>query len=96
MKPSLRNNSNDKPSRKTISYFNVALSNAEKSNMDMRLGAVLVSGGKVVSQGHNHHRTKFGNFSFPSLHAEISCLFRFLRPHYLKSREKQPSRLLWG
>jgi tRNA(Arg) A34 adenosine deaminase TadA len=47
--------------------------------MLFKLGAVLVKGGKVISTGHNHHRTHYdGNDAKRkpvSMHAEMHAIF---------------------
>lgn len=44
-----------------------------------RLGSVIVSGGKIVSKGHNSLRSKLGKNIVCSIHAEISALSDLLR-----------------
>ena len=52
---------------------------ASKSEMLFKLGAVLVKGGKVISTGHNHHRTHYDGNDVKrkpvSMHAEMHAIF---------------------
>ena len=41
---------------KTEFYLSRCALAASASDMQFTLGAILVKGGKVVSNGHNHHR----------------------------------------
>ena len=47
--------------------------------MLFKLGAVLVKGGKVISTGHNHHRTHYDGNDVKrkpvSMHAEMHAIF---------------------
>ena len=43
-------------------------------DMIHRLGSVIVSGGKIVSKGHNSLRSKLGKNLVCSVHAEIQSL----------------------
>ncbi|KIK97332.1 hypothetical protein PAXRUDRAFT_136499 [Paxillus rubicundulus Ve08.2h10] len=66
-------------------YFSQCLEAASKSPMAYTLGAVLVKGGKVISTGHNHHRTHYdgndvrthGHRKPVSMHAEMHAIFSF-------------------
>ena len=40
-------------------YLSQCVDAASKSPMCFTLGAVMVKGGKVISTGHNHHRTHY-------------------------------------
>lgn len=44
-----------------------------------RLGSVIVSGGKIVSRGHNSMRSKLGDQIVCTVHAEISALYNLLK-----------------
>jgi len=53
---------------------------AEKSPMQFTLGAVLVKGGKVISTGYNHQRTRYdgrdtSNRTPISMHAEMHAIY---------------------
>ncbi|KAG2757714.1 hypothetical protein P692DRAFT_20711722 [Suillus brevipes Sb2] len=69
--------------RKTDYYLSQCAIAASKSSMTYHLGAVLVKGGKVISTGHNHHRThydgndilKHGHRKPTSMHAEMHAIF---------------------
>ncbi|KIJ06007.1 hypothetical protein PAXINDRAFT_140914 [Paxillus involutus ATCC 200175] len=64
-------------------YFSQCIEAASKSPMAYTLGAVLVKGGKVISAGHNHHRTHYdgndvrthGHRKPVSMHAEMHAIF---------------------
>lgn len=51
--------------------------------MNYSLGAILVKGGKIISTGHNHHRTHYdgnhvrtqGHRKPVSMHAEMHAIF---------------------
>ncbi|KIK41160.1 hypothetical protein CY34DRAFT_85934 [Suillus luteus UH-Slu-Lm8-n1] len=69
--------------RKTDYYLSQCAIAASKSSMTYHLGAVLVKGGKIISTGHNHHRThydgndilKHGHRKPTSMHAEMHAIF---------------------
>ena len=67
------------PGRKIITHFNRAALLATQSPMDVPVGAVLSSGGKILAEGHNMSRCKVGNYIGPSVHAEMASLLRFLQ-----------------
>ncbi|KAF8550644.1 hypothetical protein OG21DRAFT_1446308 [Imleria badia] len=68
---------------KTQHYFSQCLEAASKSPMNYSLGAILVKGGKIISAGHNHHRTHYdgnhvrtqGHRKPVSMHAEMHAIF---------------------
>jgi tRNA(Arg) A34 adenosine deaminase TadA len=67
------------PSRKIIDHFNRAAMVASQSPMDVPVGAVMSSGGKILAEGHNMSRGKMGNFIGPSIHAEMASIYQFLQ-----------------
>jgi len=60
-------------------FFAQCTDAASKSEMLFKLGAVLVKGGKVISTGHNHHRTHYDGNDVKrkpvSMHAEMHAIF---------------------
>ncbi|CAL1698221.1 unnamed protein product [Somion occarium] len=64
-------------------YLSQCADAASKSSMCFTLGAVMVKGGKVISTGHNHHRThydgaevsKHGHRKPVSMHAEMHAIY---------------------
>lgn len=62
--------------------LNLAMAEAEKSAMLFRHGAVLMQGHRVVSVGHNRDDRSWikHNMQVPSMHAEVDCSRRLLRP----------------
>ena len=62
-------------------------------DMPQRLGSVALSGGKIISKGHNHSRTKIRNRKVCSFHAEVDVLSRLLRGTYNRKvcKEYRPS-----
>ncbi|EGN94641.1 hypothetical protein SERLA73DRAFT_77398 [Serpula lacrymans var. lacrymans S7.3] len=68
---------------KTEFYLSQCIEAASKSSMTYNLGAVLVKGGKVISTGHNHHRTHYdgndvrthGHRKPVSMHAEMHAIY---------------------
>jgi len=67
---------------KTQFYLSQCIGAADRSTMTFALGAVLVKGGKIMSTGYNHRRTRYDGsdiekrgFSIPlSLHAEMDAI----------------------
>src|SRR5687768_9405379 len=67
--------------------FDAALQEAETSDMLQRHGAVLFRHGRVVSTGHNHHRSRMPKLMrtllddelCTSTHAEVDCISRALQ-----------------
>lgn len=60
-----------------MKFINCAASEAQKSPVLMRHGAVAVVSGKILGRGHNHYRTTSrDNFivNTCTCHAEIACL----------------------
>jgi tRNA(Arg) A34 adenosine deaminase TadA len=62
-------------------FFHIAAAEARESELDIKHGALLVSGGKVVGAGHNSSRAtvarKFGNGGASlscSMHSEVAAL----------------------
>ncbi|KAH8802295.1 hypothetical protein DL96DRAFT_1475581 [Flagelloscypha sp. PMI_526] len=62
-------------------YFDKCIEEAQKSPMSFKLGAVLVKGGKILSSGFNHTRTRYtgpssrGFIQPASFHAEMHAIF---------------------
>ncbi|KIM78990.1 hypothetical protein PILCRDRAFT_573166 [Piloderma croceum F 1598] len=69
---------------KTEFYLSRCTLAASASDMQFSLGSILVKGGKILSSGHNHHRThydgvgatnsKSGCLPF-SMHAEMHAIY---------------------
>ncbi len=89
-------------SRTKLSYLSIAVEEASASDMNFALGACIVSGGKILSRGHNVCRTYSGQsvggkmydgeykILAPSLHAEIAALrMLFERPWCEKQRQQE-------
>ena len=63
-------------------FFHIAAAEARESELDIKHGALLVSGGKVVGAGHNSSRAavarNFGSggaaLSSCSMHSEVAAL----------------------
>lgn len=49
------------------------------NDMAHRLGSVIISGGKIVSTGHNSMRSKLGKQVVCSVHAEMAALSKLLK-----------------
>ncbi|EIW76547.1 hypothetical protein CONPUDRAFT_168399, partial [Coniophora puteana RWD-64-598 SS2] len=68
---------------KTDFYLSQCIQAASKSSMTYTLGAVLVKGGKIISSGHNHHRTHYDGIDIDthghrkpvSMHAEMHAIY---------------------
>lgn len=69
---------------------------ALKSTMQIKHGAILMKGKKVVATGHNHVRGKYGHHNFCSSHAERVAIMRFLAQHNALKYWWKPERLLRG
>lgn len=70
----------------------VAIDEARKSNILHKHGCVLVSGGKIISKGHNTNRTasKDGLIrNCCSCHAEIAAIRNFAKSEGLRGHYKQ-------
>ncbi|KAG1724603.1 hypothetical protein EDB19DRAFT_1644475 [Suillus lakei] len=88
--------------RKTDYYLSQCAIAASKSSMTYHLGAVLVKGGKVMSTGHNHHRThydgndilKHGHRKPTSMHAEMHAIFSLtgMSPSFKQQVQLSPRR----
>ncbi|KAG6890139.1 hypothetical protein C0995_011432 [Termitomyces sp. Mi166 len=68
-------------SHKSQLYLSECIHAASKSSMLFTLGSVIVKGGKVMSSGFNHQRTRYDE-AFPqtgakavSMHAEMHAIF---------------------
>ena len=63
---------------KEQSYVNVAIDEAKKSQVLMRIGCVAVMNGKIISKGHNNYRNRtydgFVTENQCTCHAEMSAL----------------------
>lgn len=86
----------------TNTFINIAIAEAEKSDMEIRHGCTLVMNGKVIGRGYNNTRTSisgsghqcnlprsFYNPEIPncSLHAEMMCLLKAKQHFRFKSRK---------
>ena len=60
---------------RTIRFLNQAAEEAERSELDIKHGALLVRSGKVIGSGHNSSRTRLsavpGAFPGVSMHSEV-------------------------
>ncbi|TFY54980.1 hypothetical protein EVG20_g9488 [Dentipellis fragilis] len=84
---------------KTEFYLSECAAAALKSPMQYTLGAVLVKGGKVISRGHNHHRTHYdgadvrtrGHRKPVSMHAEMHTIYTLtgMSPSFRAQGERQ-------
>lgn len=84
---------------KTQFYLSSCMDAASKSPMSFTLGAILVKGGKIISTGHNHHRTHYdgaevrtrGHRKPVSMHAEMHTIYNLtgMSPSF---REQSASR----
>jgi deoxycytidylate deaminase len=66
-------------------YLSRATDESLESDMAYRVGACLVSSGKIISEGHNDNvRTRYGKKNIPSVHAEMSSLYKLsrIKPQY--------------
>ena len=73
-------------SHKSQIFSNLAVSNASESqHTTFKHGAVLVKNGKIIGQGSNTSRTRYGGQNHPSMHAEVAAL-----------RSLKGKCLLWG
>ena len=65
-------------SLKEQSFINVAIDEANKSDVLMRIGCVAVMNGKIISKGHNNYRNRtydgFVASNQCTCHAEMSAL----------------------
>lgn len=88
-----------KMSNQSYRMIMLASAMATKSTLACRHGAILVSGGKIISRGYNIDRNQFGgklsmcNISMPftnycSIHAEVCCLLRRVTPKYYPLQRK--------
>ena len=67
-----------------MKFMNMALQEANKSEILMHHGAIAVVGGKVMGRGHNFYRTHSrDNFitNTCTCHAEIACLRNMFYTH---------------
>lgn len=73
-------------------YIQIAVDEAQKSDLYAKHGSVMVAHGKIVSRGHNHSRTTItGRLKYSSLpkrlrnncvcsvHSEMDCLLNSVR-----------------
>jgi len=60
-------------------FVQFCVKQAEQSEMLMKHGCVIVSGGKIIAFGKNHNRTSLRNKTLSSFHAEISAMSYSLR-----------------
>lgn len=52
----------------------------EKSNMDMKHGACVFIGNKIITSGYNHTtRSAIMKSIVPSIHAEMNAIYLFLK-----------------
>lgn len=56
-----------------------AILEAEKSERDFRMGAVLMYKKRVISTGYNRYLSDRIDYDTPSLHAEADCISKFTR-----------------
>jgi tRNA(Arg) A34 adenosine deaminase TadA len=62
-------------------YFQVATRRSLEGNMCYKIGACIVSAGKIIAEGHNDNiRSRYGKDNVLTCHAEASCLYK-LRKH---------------
>ena len=64
-------------SSKDMKHVNRAMDECRHSTMLMRHGCIVADGTKVLSSGHNHYRTRFGDKFITqscSCHAEMDAL----------------------
>ena len=63
---------------RTVRFVNQAAEEAERSQLDIKHGALLVRNGKVIGSGHNSSRTRLsavpGAFPGVSMHSEVAAL----------------------
>ena len=63
---------------RTVRFLNQAAEEAERSELDIKHGALLVRNGKVIGSGHNSSRTRLsavpGAFPGVSMHSEVAAL----------------------
>ncbi len=81
-------------------YIQIAINEAQKSDLYAKHGSVMVAHGKIVSRGHNHSRTtikgrlrysslpkRLQNNCICSVHSEMDCLMNAVgRGSYFKQR----------
>lgn len=60
-----------------------AIKEAYKSNFDLRIGAVIVKSGRVLSKGYNKTGvyTKYAHVEFLSIHAEVDAIIKCLKSY---------------
>lgn len=68
-------------------YLNLALEEAKKSDVLIKVGAVLVRRGRILAVGHNHHHATRMSHIHRTCHAEMDALMRLFRNsrYYQKS-----------
>jgi tRNA(Arg) A34 adenosine deaminase TadA len=63
---------------RSVKFLNQAAEEAERSELEIKHGALLVRSGKVIGSGHNSSRTRVssvsGTFSGVSMHSEVAAL----------------------
>ena len=63
---------------RTVRFLNQAAEEAERSQLDIKHGALLVRNGKVIGSGHNSSRTRLsavpGAFPGVSMHSEVRLI----------------------
>ncbi|KAL4264022.1 Cytidine deaminase-like protein [Pleurotus pulmonarius] len=66
-------------------YLSMCVEAASKSPMNFNLGSIIVKGGKVLSSGYNHQRSRYdeaydNTLATPlSMHSEMHAIFRLTR-----------------
>ena len=89
-------------SKTTLSFVNIAASEAQNSDMHFKHGCALVGNGKILARGHNHTRNSISNqakqLNIPtnmgplcSLHAEMHCLLNFAKIERCSNRNWHPT-----
>lgn len=56
-----------------------AIEEAHRSNMEIKHGAIITYGGKIISAGHNHKRNRIAKHECCSVHAEMHAIWKYHR-----------------
>jgi tRNA(Arg) A34 adenosine deaminase TadA len=74
----------------------------KQSPMGFKLGAAMVKGGKIISIGHNHHRTHYdgadvkvnGHRKPVSMHAEMHAIYNVIgmSPSFKRQVQRPPTK----